>query len=67
MVSAGIAGIASNLSAGWLIDRFGVDLLYLICGVGALTLGSLAWWILSGVQRPVPEIRGVPIPGDTIA
>ena len=27
MVSAGIAGIASNLSAGWLIDRFGVDLL----------------------------------------
>ncbi len=67
MVSAGIAGIASNLSAGWLIDRFGVDLLYFICGIGALMLGSLGWWILSSVQRPAAEIRGVPIPGDTIA
>jgi PPP family 3-phenylpropionic acid transporter len=67
MVSAGIAGIASNTWAGWLIDRFSVDLLYLICGIGALMLGSLGWWILSGVQRPAAEIRAVPIPGDTIA
>jgi hypothetical protein len=67
MVSAGIAGIASNTWAGWLIDRFSVDLLYLICGIGALMLGSLGWWILSGVQRPAAEIRAVPIPSDTIA
>ena len=67
MVSAGIAAIGSNASAGWLIDRFGIDLLYLICGIGALTLGSLGWWILSDVQRPAPEIRVEPIPGDTIA
>ena len=46
MVSMGIAGIASNLSAGWLVDRGGTDTLYFICGVGSLALGGLAGWIL---------------------
>lgn len=67
MVGAGIAGIASNAWAGWLVDRSGIDLLYLICGVGALTLGVLAWWILPGVQHPTPELRQVPLPSDTLA
>src|SRR6266705_744872 len=51
MVSAGIAGIASNVSAGWLIDRAGIDLLYLSCGLGALMLGVAACWILPSAQR----------------
>lgn len=67
VVGTGIAGIASNVFAGWLIDRFGIDLLYLFCGVGALTLGGLAWWILPGVQRSTEEISVVALPGDTIA
>ncbi|MPZ77672.1 MAG: MFS transporter [Deltaproteobacteria bacterium] len=46
MVSLGIAGIASNTSAGWLVDRGGTDALYLICGIGSLALGGLARWIL---------------------
>ncbi|MEX0801763.1 MAG: MFS transporter [Candidatus Binatia bacterium] len=46
MVSLGIAGIASNTSAGWLVDRGGTDALYFICGVGSLALGGLARWIL---------------------
>jgi MFS family permease len=52
MVGNGIAGIASNLSAGWLMDRSGVDSLYLLSGVGALALGALACWIL-----PLPDAR----------
>ena len=67
MVSAGIAAIGSNISAGWLIDGFGIDLLYLICGIGSLTLGSLGWWILSHVPRAASEIRVEPIASDTIA
>ena len=67
MVSAGIAGIASNASAGWLIDRSGIDLLYLICGVGAFTLGAFAWWILPGAQRSAEELQRVPLPSDTLA
>ena len=43
--------------AGWLIDRLGVDLLYLICGVGALALGKLGGG--GCIQRPVPEIRSM--------
>ena len=66
MVSAGIAGIASNASAGWLIDHFGIDLLYLLCGIGALTLGALAWWILPGVKHPTAEISAIALP-DTMA
>jgi MFS transporter, PPP family, 3-phenylpropionic acid transporter len=66
MVSAGVAGIASNTAAGWLIDRFDVDLLYLLCGIGALTLGALAWWILPGVKHPTAEISAIAVP-DTMA
>ncbi|HVO91371.1 MAG TPA: MFS transporter [Terriglobales bacterium] len=67
MVSAGIAAIASNTWAGWLIDRSGIDLLYLISGIGAFLLGSLGWLILSGVQHGADQIRAMPIPSDTVA
>jgi MFS family permease len=67
MASAGIAGIASNVSAGWLIDRSGIDVLYLICGIGAFTLGALAWWILPGVSSAAEELPPIPVPGDTLA
>jgi hypothetical protein len=42
----GIAAIASNASAGWLLDHGGIDLLYFICGAGAIVLGAASWWIL---------------------
>jgi PPP family 3-phenylpropionic acid transporter len=46
MVGMGIAGIASNTVAGWLVDRGGTDNLYLICGLGGLTLGLVSGWLL---------------------
>ena len=67
MASAGIAGIASNVSAGWLIDRSGIDFLYLISGAGAFTVGALAWWILPGVNSAAEELPPIPVPGDTLA
>ncbi|HSK29438.1 MAG TPA: MFS transporter [Candidatus Limnocylindria bacterium] len=56
MVGSGIAGIVSNLAAGWLVDRGGTDLLYMICGIGALALGGLAIWILPQPVRKQEEI-----------
>jgi PPP family 3-phenylpropionic acid transporter len=67
MVSAGIAGIASNLSAGWLVERGGTDVLYLICGVGSLTLGALASWILPVSKRKTDELPQAVLPSDTLA
>ena len=51
MVGSGLAGILSNFTAGWLVDRAGADLLYLLSGVGSLTLGLLSLWILPSVGR----------------
>ncbi len=67
MVGSGVAGIASNISAGWLIDRSGIDLLYLICGLGSLMLGASAPWMLLGAQRPAQDIRETALPSDTPA
>lgn len=66
MVGSGIAAIASNISAGWLMDRSGIDLLYLICGLGALALGALAWWILPAANQRKQEIELV-LHGDSVA
>jgi len=66
MVGSGIAGIASNISAGWLMDRSGIDLLYLICGLGALALGALAWWILPDANQRSQKIELV-LHGDSVA
>ena len=67
MVSAGVAGVASNVTAGWFIDRAGIDILYLACGIGSLALGALAWLILPGVEHQRRDSRNVVIPGDTLA
>jgi PPP family 3-phenylpropionic acid transporter len=59
MVGSGLAGILSNLTAGWMVDHSGVNLLYLSCGIGSLTLGVLSYWILPFVgrrQEPPKEI-----------
>src|SRR6185503_772740 len=55
MVGTGVAGVASNLTAGWFIDRAGIDVLYLGCGLGSLVLGASAWLILPGVERRFPN------------
>jgi PPP family 3-phenylpropionic acid transporter len=45
-VGVGIAGIASNLASGWLLDRVGIDALYLFSGIGSTILGCLVWSVL---------------------
>jgi PPP family 3-phenylpropionic acid transporter len=67
MVASGIAAMASNISAGWLIDRSGIDLLYLICGSGLLALGGFAWWILPALHRRSEQFSEVVVPGDSVA
>jgi hypothetical protein len=67
MVGAGIAGIASNVSAGWLMERSGIDRVYLICGTGALALGVLAYWILPYAQQPSQNVQEIVVPGDSLA
>jgi MFS transporter, PPP family, 3-phenylpropionic acid transporter len=51
MVALGIAGIVSNLGSGWLLEQAGVDILYIVTGIGSVILGVLVWWIL-----PLPEV-----------
>lgn len=46
MVGVGIAGIASNLGSGWLLDHAGIDAVYALSGGGSALLGCLTWWIL---------------------
>jgi MFS transporter, PPP family, 3-phenylpropionic acid transporter len=67
MVGAGIAGIVSNASAGWLIDHGGIDWVYFICGAGSLVLGASAWWILPGAQSSGRAIQAAALPSDTVA
>jgi len=66
MVSVGIAGIVSNAAAGWLVDRGGTDLLYLICGIGSLALGALALWILPAVTHHSEEIPEAALMSETL-
>jgi len=66
MVGAGIAGIVSNIAAGWLVDRGGIDLLYLLCGIGSLTLGALAPWILPAAMRQSEEIPEAALTSETL-
>lgn len=50
MVGMGLAGIVSNLGAGWLLENVGIDAPYLVGGIGALVLGGFTWYLL-----PEPE------------
>ena len=51
MVGVGIAGIASNLGSGWLLENAGVDILYAVTGIGSTILGCLVWWILPTAEK----------------
>lgn len=51
MVGMGIAGIASNAGAGWLLETAGADAPYLIGGIGSLALGCLVRWILPSPEK----------------
>lgn len=66
MVSIGIAGIASNTSAGWLVDRGGTDALYLICGIGSLILGMLSGLILPAAKQHRDELPEAVLPSETL-
>src|SRR4029077_20794982 len=66
MVSAGIAGMASNTASGWLVDRGGTDLLYLICGAGCVFLGILSVWILPVARRHEEMIDDLALTSETL-
>ena len=66
MVGNGLAGILSNLTAGWLVDRSGTDALYLLCGIGSLTLGILSRWILPNVARRREAPKEIVLASETI-
>jgi PPP family 3-phenylpropionic acid transporter len=67
MVGSGIAGMASNMAAGWFIDRSGIDMLYAICGAGLFALGGMGWWILPAVRKPQRDVDNLALASDTIA
>src|SRR6476469_4141747 len=67
MVAAGIAAIASNASAGWLLDHGGVNLLYFLCGAGAIILGASTWWILPRAQGSTRNAEGMALTNDALA
>lgn len=50
MVGLGIAGIASNTAAGWLLEHAGANAPYLIAGIGGLILGFLVPWLLPATK-----------------
>ena len=54
MVGVSMGGISSNLTAGWLHDRFGIDAPYLVGGIAALLLAVTMPWLLPAPARP-PE------------
>ena len=66
MVSAGIAAMASNTASGWLVDRGGTDLLYLICGAGCVILGILSPWILPVARRSDEMINDLALTSETL-
>jgi MFS transporter, PPP family, 3-phenylpropionic acid transporter len=66
MVGAGVAGIASNIAAGWLVDRGGTDTLYLICGLGSLVLGVLTVWLLPATGKQEDKVARGALPGEVL-
>ncbi len=66
MVATGIAGIASNSAAGWLVDQGGTDLLYLLCGIGSLALGLLTHWILPAAKTRDERLVEPSLPSEAL-
>ena len=58
MIGASLGGVTSNLAAGWLFERVGVDAPYLAGGLGALALGLLVPLALPPPERP-PSGAGI--------
>jgi PPP family 3-phenylpropionic acid transporter len=52
MVGVSLGGISSNVSSGWLLERFGTDAPYQAAGVGGMALGVLVWILLPRPSRP---------------
>lgn len=52
MVGVSVGGIASNVSAGYLFERFGPDAPYQVAGIGGMVLGALVWVLLPRPTRP---------------
>ena len=53
MVGMGMAGITSNMGAGWLLEHAGTDALYLIGGIGSLVLGCFTYWMLPSPEKAI--------------
>lgn len=52
MLGVGLGGITSNLSSGFLLERFGIDTPYQVAGIGGMALGALVWLFLPRPTRP---------------
>jgi hypothetical protein len=66
MVGMGVAGIASNTAAGWLVDHGGTDTLYLICGVGSLALGLVTGWLLPTEGKRDAKLAQGAVPSEAL-
>ncbi len=51
MAGMGIAGIASNMGTGWLLEYVGSSSPYIIGGIGSLVLGLFTWGILISPEK----------------
>jgi PPP family 3-phenylpropionic acid transporter len=60
MVGVSVGGIASQVSAGWLLENVGPDAPYVAGGVGAITLVCLMPLLLPPPSRPPPTQGEVP-------
>ncbi len=52
MLGVSLGGITSNLSAGFLLERFGADAPYQVAGIAAMLLGALVSLFLPRPSRP---------------
>jgi MFS transporter, PPP family, 3-phenylpropionic acid transporter len=52
MVSAGVAGMISNIGAGWVMQHGGIDLIYWLSGIGCVVLASLVGALLPATAVP---------------
>ncbi|MGD9763298.1 MAG: MFS transporter [Candidatus Binatia bacterium] len=61
MIGLGIGSIGSNTAGGWLLEHFGVEMPFLVGGLGAVALGCAALVILPRPEPPAP-IAGIAYP-----